>query len=404
MQLDNINNKEIYEYLKRNSDCCYVNEIYLMIINNDFLRMSSQRMGFIGVYTIFFLTIALSGVLQFFNLIYERKVDYNNEIAIARVAREKSKIANVKRGIQFIGDDIKNRDFTMYRIGSRYDRLLFLSNSYIKCCMSEFKRIKEILNNEQLIPFMPKVLLWCVKRIPHTVIFKSAVKNIISKYNLSTIYIGATHERFSLIVEELSKRNKKRLICIPHGIETTEKMPGGYVGDIFYCSSSEMAIKLNQLYQTSKFIFEENITMQMYRIVNRHQDSEWEKTKKVVFFTQPVHIEATKKSMHYIAKYLESQKQKLYIKVHPLEKSSDYIIENTEMINELEKAIVGNICISLCSTVLMEAIYNESLSISIIHLVNGVIDLTGSNAFLNERRILKPENEIALLEIIDQFI
>lgn len=404
MDFEYISREKIYKHLYRNNDCYYVNEIYSMTTSEDVQRVISHKWAFLGSKVVFVLSIILSGILLLVNLMFEQKYDYNNKIAIARVPSEKRKIANVCEEIQFIEDNIKDHDFTIYRIGSRIDRFTFLIKSYIKFCIRDFYEIKRILKNEYLAPFTSTVLLAYAKRIPHTVIYKHAIEHIMIKYNLSTIYIGATYERFAMIGEILSKKHNKKLICFPHGVVSTEKVPGGYVGDVFYCTSLEMASKLNDLYETSKFIFDDDILSKMYRIKKISLDRKVIRINKVVFFTQPLESESTKDIMFSIAKHLRTKKQKLYIKVHPLEKLSDYNIEDAEIINDFEEAIIGNICISFSSTVLVEALYNDSTSISIIHLVNDTVELTERYEFLGDSRILKPKDMTLLLQEIDSLI
>lgn len=401
MEKQKKNRKSVKSYEKS----YYINDIYNItneLINEEKREFRKLKIFMIHVY--FFVNLMISIFLIILNISFEYKFDFNKKIAIARVPRTKQKISGVLKEVQFIQDDIKNFDFTIYRVGSRRDRLTFLVESYVNFCLKDLYEIKVILSEKNLLPFASRTLLACVKRIPHTVVYKYAIENIMINYNLTTIYTGQMYDRFALIEGELAKKHKKKLICIPHGIETTEKMPVGYVGDIFYCSSFEMSIKLNDLYATSKFIFDGDITKKMYRVKKSSQDKENSKVKRVVFFTQPRDIESTKKIVRVISRYLETRKQKLYIKIHPSEKSSNYGIENTEIINGFEEAIVGNICISLSSTVLVESLYNDSISISIILLVKGDIQLTGNNEFLNDRRILKPRDDIAILEMIDRFI
>ncbi len=402
MTIDLHQREKIYEYLKKYDDNFYVNEIYLMIEANNGEKSTFKIQNFLVTEVVFVISIFLSGTLLFLNLLFEEKFDYNKEIAIARVYREKYKISNVFVGIQFIEDNINKCDFTIYRIGNRFNRLIFLIKSYLKFCIKDFIKIKQLLKNEYLASYNFIVLLWCAKRIPHTVIHNYAIEQILVNYKLRNIYIGTTHERFAIIAQTLTKKYNKRLICIPHGIESTEKMPVGYVGDVFYCSSEEMASKLNILYNTSKFIFDEDITRRMYSIKNNNSNIKINRTKRVVFFTQPTENKSTKSIILYIASYLETKGKKLYIKVHPFEKSSDYKIKNTEIIHELEDAIFNNICISYLSTILLEALYNDSVSVSIVHLVKD--NIARDYEFLNDRRILKPKDEITLLKMIDDFI
>ncbi|MCM3124167.1 MULTISPECIES: hypothetical protein [unclassified Mesobacillus] len=260
-------------------------------------------------------------------------------------------------------------------------------------------KIMKILKTEVMKPYAPMVLRMCAKRIPHTVVYTHAIQQIVLAYKLPTIYTGQMYDRFALVEEEICKKYNKKLICIPHGIESTEEMPTPYVGDLFYCSSKYIASKLNYIYNTSKFVFDQDVTNKMYRIKKTVENRIGD--KKVIFFTQPTKEDGPKKILKEIAGYLESKNRKLFIKVHPLENYSDYKINNTELIDDFEDAISNNICISLFSTVLVEATYNKSTPISIIYLLNNTEDLTGRFDFLNDERILKPIDKESLFKDID---
>ncbi len=397
-----MNKKDIIlNILKQYADCYYINDIYYIIEYSNESKKYNMMLSIFITNLLFIVSMVLSFFLLLLNLPFEYKIDYNNKIAIARVPRTKYKISRICEEVQFIEDNIKKLDFTIYRIGHKSYRFHFLVKSYFKLCIRDFRKVKEILNNEE-INFDQKILYTLVKRIPHTIVYYYAIEYIMSNYNLLDIYTGQMRDRFALVEEHLSNKYKKRLICIPHGIESTKDMPVGYIGDVFYCSSPQMASKLNILYKTSKFTFNNEITSRMYRINRKNQYVD--RNKKVVFFTQPKDIKFTKKIIFIIAQYLKPKNEKLYIKVHPLERNSDYLIENTEIINSFEEAIFGNLCISLSSTILLEALYNDSLSLSIIYLVNDVFELTGDNQFLNDTRILKPQDKVALFKIIDEFL
>jgi hypothetical protein len=101
---------------------------------------------------------------------------------------------------------------------------------------------------------------------------------------------------------------------------------------------------------------------------------------------------------------METINQKLYIKVHPRENAEDYIIENTELISDMKGAIIGNICISYFSTVLIEAIYNDSKSISIVNLMKNDQGLDRDFGIFYEDRIRKPENLEELFQEINEYL
>ncbi|WP_027087199.1 hypothetical protein [Cohnella panacarvi] len=396
--------RRLYEHLRRYNDCSYVNEFFVLTRNEQLLGSANQHKSNFRVHFLFIVYTLVSALLLIINLVHKHKIDDSKELAVARVAREKDRIMNVRPGLQFIGDNIKNRDFTIYRIGNRYSRLMFLCTSYVKLCLRDFYTIKDILRDEQLFPNRLAFLSWYVNRIPHTVVYGNAVENVISSYPFSDVYIGATHDRFALVTGRITNKYNKRLICIPHGVETTVKMPGGYVGDVFYCSSLEMAEKLNNVYETSKFTFDQEVTIRMYQVKKSVSDHYRDREKHFVFFTQPSFAERTKNIIVMIANHLKTKNQKLYLKLHPIDNPLDFVVENTEFINDFRESIIGNVCISTLSTALLEAIYNDSTPITVIRLISDTDVLTGHSEYLNDKRIFKPKDERALIELIDYII
>lgn len=394
--------ERVYNYLKENSECDYVNDIYIFIKHNKF-SVVPGKFDYFKINFIFLLSVVMSGLLILMNLLFTKNINFHEQLAITRVQREKDKIINVIASGQFIEDDIKNKDFTIYRINKRGSRIKFLLFSYVNLCCLEFKKIRKILDTAELQPYYYETLKMCAIRIPHMVVYSFALDHVFKNYELPMVYIGSTLERFALRSEGLAKEQGKKLICLPHGIETLEPMPGGYIGDIFYCSSQYMADQLNELYNESKFVYDAEVTRKMYEI-NFSEAKNIEKRKKFVYFTQPLYIEETKKIIHLLQEVLEGNGQKLYLKVHPLESSNNYEFPNVEFIEDINEALVENICVSFCSTVLIEALYNSSLSVSIANLIDSEFVLRPEGAFLRDGRIFLPQEKDELLEFIKEIV
>lgn len=395
---------KLFKHFSEYNESCYVNEIYNTITHETLQTSAFGKLDLMKMYLLLLVNIFISGLLLFYNLLFEKKFDFNKKIAIARVSVEKYKIARIDSELQFVEDNIKNLDFTIYRIGNRLNRLLFLIFFYIKNSIKDFNEVLSMLKPAELNCYKAVILKDYAKRIPHTVIHKKAIEFIIKNYRQDILYTGANYERFGLIANHLTKKYHKTLICIPHGIETTFKLPAGYAGDIFYSSSAEIAKKLNKQYDTTKFTFDAGINQTIYKLKN----IDWENLKnhrpRVVFFSHPTYEGSLVGIIEEIAKYMKTINQKLYIKVHPRENPEDYIIENTELISDMKEAIIGNICISYFSTVLIEAIYNDSKSISIVNLMKEDKGLDRDFGIFYEDRIKKPKNITDLYQEINDYL
>jgi len=92
----------------------------------------------------------------------------------------------------------------------------------------------------------------------------------------------------------------------------------------------------------------------------------------------------------------------LYIKLHPKDDKNNYIglFKNIEFIEDFGQAINGNICIARKSTILVEALYNQSESIAIV-INNKDKQIFDKFISLQDSRIKKIYNleDIELLEI-----
>lgn len=99
-------------------------------------------------------------------------------------------------------------DFSIYRIGKRRDRIKFIVTKFVVQCFNEIKIISKILVSKNIFIDKETILLWCAKRIPHTIIYKNFVEIIVSNYDNNAVYVGVTHERFAIITENITKKYK----------------------------------------------------------------------------------------------------------------------------------------------------------------------------------------------------
>lgn len=383
--------------LKKYNGSYYINDVHVLLSNQEYF--DSHKLNSLIIYIYFLKYMVISCLLQIFNLFYEYKLDENKYVAFARSQRTKNKLQKVFNFINIIEDNIEQHSSNIYQLGSRRTRFNIICKKYIKQCLKDYKEIKYIIEVNNLEKYSSIILLWFVKRIPYTVIYANAIENFMINYKLSVVYTGQMYDRFALIEDVYSKKYNKLLICVPHGIETLEKLPYGYVGNIFYCSSLMMSFKLNNLYLTNKFIYDEDIAKKMFK-VNACKVLNDNINKKIIFFTQPFNKNLTVKIIKKIA--IKLKNSKLFIKIHPDENENIYKIVNTTIIKDYDQAISGNICISFFSTILLEAIYNNSISISLIKILNKDYEKCNKYDFLADNRILKPSTIEELVEIINK--
>ena len=374
----------------------YCNDIYLL------LKKTNSNVSKINFFDklvsiiILVLSMLISTLLILVNLPFHKEFDKFERLAFARVDRVKNKINKLDNELFFISDDIRKFDFSLFRVVKRNKMLLFILTEFIKLCIDDYKLVLSNLNSTGILSDNKKTLKMISFRIPHTVFYKFVLNQILYEYKGRTIYTGQMYDRFAFVEEDLCIYYEKKLVCIPHGVETTLKMPRQYVGDIFYCTSKYMENRLKSIYHSDKYRYDEGIIEKIYKTKN----IESTKIKKVVFFTQPLEIDLTKKIIENLNNSLKERKISLKIKLHPLENKSKYKLLGIDFIEQFDQAIQNSICISLSSTCLLEALYNESVSISIIKILKEDIEMDKQYDFLNDERILKPKTIDELVDII----
>lgn len=139
-----------------------------------------------------------------------------------------------------------------------------------------------------------------------------------------------------------------------------------FTGDIFYCTSENAAIELRLLYENDKFIFDKNICIEMFSKSSKKANN----NKKIVYFTEArdvmVDISIIKELIRTVKKL--DANYEVFLKLHPKDTIENYkdFITDVKLIEEFDEAIQGNICIARKSTVLVEALYNQSIAIAVI--------------------------------------
>ena len=86
----------------------------------------------------------------------------------------------------------------------------------------------------------------------------------------------------------------------------------------------------------------------------------------VIFFTEPREVNVNLDIVNGLLPMLKKDGVKLYLKLHPGDNKDNYSDLDVEFITDYDLSMTGNICVSRKSTILIEAIYNNSLPVAII--------------------------------------
>ncbi len=234
------------------------------------------------------------------------------------------------------------------------------------------------------------------KRIVYAELYKLMMDEYLSHFEGKEFYSGNNLDRYSVIEDQLCKKYHIKSYNIPHGIEYGFKFPKGFSSDVFYVHSQYTADYLNKLYNTSKYVYDESIIRRMFEY---HYDKPHD--KMIIFFTEPREVNVNIDIVNGLLSKLKEKGLKLYLKLHPGDNKANYEGLDVEFISDYELSLTGNICVSRKSTILLEAIYNNSLPVAII---TNSKDQTMFTLFpsLNAKEIVKTYNTEELFDVIEQ--
>lgn len=226
----------------------------------------------------------------------------------------------------------------------------------------EYSLIKSVLAENRLNGLSILILPYFAKRLTHIFYWGYSLETLIENGIVgNSVISGNFCDAYAEVEKRISGKHAKTLIVLPHGLEDGFVFPNGYTGDVFYAVTECSCNYLNRLYHTDKFVYDGAV------ISNMLQKKAVGQAKRYVFFTDGTGNKLDIDLVIHLSKLLKQYEQKLYIKLHPHEKNIKYRdIPNTDYICKIEDALCGNVCISRGSTVLVEAVYNSSVSIQVI--------------------------------------
>ena len=375
-------------------NCDYIDEIY-EYSNDSFEMESIGRMGFIsGV----LLSIALFAV----NLPFRLKEDTKDEIGIIRNGLHKKVIKRVAGDLFFLNDDVKNKSFDIYRIGSQFDRLKFVFSVFPKMCSQDRREIKKILSEIEYLndDKRRKLERFFNSRIAHTCYFKWAIDTFIKEIKPKKVIVSYTHDRFALSTERICKDNSIELVCIPHGEIENAQLPRRYPGDKVYLLNEKIVELFNKAYCTDAYIYDYEVLKKIYRLENNKYAG-----GHIVYFMTPFfNVDEQVDCIQKISSYLSECGEKLYVKQHPVQRYDCITGPNIEEIDSLEEAISGNMCIGFFTTALIDAVFNDSKTISILKLVGNESLLKKHKDVFEGCGITVIESEKELCNCIDEYL
>lgn len=285
-------------------------------------------------------------------------VDLGMPFAVIRTKAAKLKLKNMTISYEY--EDPYCKD-SIYRLFPIRIRLQWVLSSLVKSFM-ELAKSRRFISEKLGCDSGYYVDKFYQKRIVHTILYDCLIENYFNEQTGDIFYTCNNLDRFSVIEEKYARKCNLKSICIPHGLEYGFKLPKGFSCDIHYTNSAYAADFLNRLYDTTKFVFDVDIASKMFKIGVANKTD----IVKVIFFTEPREVYVNQQIIEKLLPLMKTVGVNLYLKLHPKDKTSDYSKYGLDVIDNLDDALCGNICVSRKSTTLLEATYNDSVAAAII--------------------------------------
>jgi len=289
------------------------------------------------------------------------------KIAVVRSNATYSKLRSVEQSlsITLLSEDIVYQNsklksiFSVLSFGQCLNalcRAIVPTITEFGCLIRELETVFDSKVAAKLIcSYSSRVVLKCT--------FEQLLMILLKANNVPQLVTGNKEDRFAMAEKRLCSKLGITLTCIPHGLEYAYCFPTGIAGDVFYCTSDRAKTVLSILYPTVFFIYDEYLQRLMYRITEK-SFIESEPINKVVFFTESRDIEVNRK----IIDELTDMGLEFYVRLHPKDSESNYLDKSIVFHDNYAEAICNSLCICRKSTVLLEALYNNSLPIA--YLIN----------------------------------
>lgn len=335
------------------------------------LKLYKLKWGYIAFQktSLYLKTQILSIVIILFKAIknaklFSYKFNLKNKFALIHSKSSYKNIGKLNLCMTYFYDDVNlkkkpnNDAVSFYKIIGFIDYLKLIINSFI-LIHKVLKRLVKTSDNLIGSYGTTHAMNFFSTRIGHYILIEQSYKNIFSKYSGIEFYSGERESRYAVLAMKYANISNCFGIGVPHGIAYSYNFPLKIFGHRYFCFNQNEANFLNKTYDESKFIFDPDISNIIYENNSISQNE-----KKIVFFTEPRRQSVNFFIIENLTKIL---KQTLYIKLHPLERAENYKeFKSIKFIEDFNKAIQSNICISRKSTILLEAVYNQSKSIALL--------------------------------------
>tara|TARA_B100002019_G_C21270971_1_gene602265 strand:+ start:3351 stop:4589 length:1239 start_codon:yes stop_codon:yes gene_type:complete len=220
-------------------------------------------------------------------------------------------------------------------------------------------------------------------RFPLDIFVNILMTKILNENTYKSVISGSTNENYGILLQKTCDQ-KFQTVCIPHGMSPSIYLPNKIFGDTYYAITKEEQIALQNNYPDKKIILDEGINKKVYSWGNYNVVD----NNDLVYFTNS----RDNKLDQMIIDHISSNFKQLFVKLHPLNKNSDFkIAKNVEYIENFKE--LDALIITRPSTIIAEANLNN----------RRVVCLVFSEADYKELNYLYSGNKSGNLRIIKSF-
>lgn len=340
-------------------------------------KKEGLQIGFLDL-AYFYISGALLYIVSFFAVVLSafifpglalltrkrRPAEVAPEFSVVRspAAFDKMRFLSDSGKVEFYYDDLLQKESSaasLYGFGTLSERILSLLIVPVLAFRDYFRVAND---SRKLLGWGGTgfVLYYFSKRISHKCTFEYYLHLLIKRSGLDTYYTGNKEDRFAILEKRLCRKYAVHSVCVPHGIEYAFKTPAGLVGDVFYCTTEHARQHLSNLYAGAQvFVYDKDVARQMF---SRHQ--EVAPVKGIVFFPESRGAEV---NLSILSNLLDLGYD-IAVKLHPKDDVENYkqYAGQITYVSDFDSSISNKICLARKSTVLVEAIYNNSTPIAIL--------------------------------------
>ena len=294
------------------------------------------------------------------------KVDFNyyDSLLVTRSAADKKVLRTIDDKKCLVLYDKPKIQGNFYSILPMKTRIGLISKAFVRS-FSILHRLKRDVYQKYGYYCCLDTTSFYSRRLVHTLAYEYILEYVACFFSNKKIISADNLDRFALIQEKVAKKYNITLICIPHGIEYGFILPHCFTGDTFYCTTQFSKDYLNKMYDCSKFLYDASLAKKMFHV---GVDSNNQPIGKVVYFSEPRESYVNIIIIKTVIAALKPRGLKVCLKLHPGDNKNDYkeIIDEVDLIQSFDDSISNSIVIARKSTVLIEALYNNSIPIAVL--------------------------------------